>query len=499
MSDAQTTAGFRQRWQALRRFVNEDIWDVELSALNPPRRHGIQLLRVLQLVWRDFRDDECLLHASALTFSTMMSLVPVVALSLALARGLGGQEVAQDWIRHRVSEWTSGFGHMPTLVSTTDSGAPSAEDADAAAETPDPDAVAADALARQINRIVEAGFEKMGNVSFGALGGVGLGVLVWMVIAVLGQVEASFNRVWGVTIERPFWRKFTDYLSVLFILPLLLIAASSLPLADFATRYLDATSAGVVRGILGSGALKHATVLVMTTLAFTFLIMFMPNTRVRATAGLTGGAVAALCFLVWLWVCASLQVGAARAGKIYGSFATLPILLAWVNVSWQIVFIGAEVAFAVQNANTYRLEHGAYRANVRARMIVALSVVADAARQMLSDGRPFDVAQYARERGVPVRLLYGTLDELVKAGLMAEVTGAQGQFALLRAPDTIHVSEVMQVVMRAGVQPGVLGLGRVPAPVIEAFERCAKGADDAVAGVTVRDVAMANVPIGVRS
>ncbi len=479
------------------RFVTDEVWDVELSALSVRRRFGVNAIRVVQLVIKDFRKDECPLHAAALTFSTMMSIVPVLALSLALARGLGGEDAAKGWIREGVADWTSGFSKGTNAVSGA-SGAQSSAAQVAVVVTPavsNPlgaaaiDDVDPAALAKQINRIVESGFEKMENVSFRALGGVGLAVLVWMVIAVLGRVESSFNQVWGVTVERPLLRKFTDYLSVLFILPILLVAASSLPIVDFTTRYLDAHSARVVRDVLGSGLLKHLTVFTMTSLAFTFLIMWMPNARVRFLPGLAGGVITAVCFLIWLWVCAALQVGAARAGKIYGSFATLPILLAWVNVSWQIIFLGAESAFAIQNCSTYRMEQGAHRASVRARLILALSVVTDAARAMMTDGRPFSANAYAQERRIPVRFLLSTMDELIHAGLMAEVVAAPGSYVLLRTPDTIPVNDVFNCMMQAGVNPGGLGLGRVPVAVIGVVDLMDKGMDGALKGMTVRDVA----------
>lgn len=223
----ETTPPWRAKLTRVWRFVTEDVWDLELSALSVRRRFGVSALRVVQLVWKDFRRDECPLHASALTFSTLMSIVPVLALSLALARGLGGEEAAKSWIRNSVADWTSGFavveadvaGTLPTVtdVSAGLAGADGSAAANAAPRPSDP--VDPAALAHQINHMVEAGFKKMENISFGALGGVGLGLLVWMVIAVLGRVEASFNRVWGVTSERRLYRKFTDYLSVLFVLP----------------------------------------------------------------------------------------------------------------------------------------------------------------------------------------------------------------------------------------------------------------------------------------
>jgi len=510
----------RSRLEALWHFVSVEIWDVELSSLTLRRRFGVNALRVLQLMWRGFREDECPLHASALTFSTMMSIVPVLALSLALARGLGGDTAAQDWIRSRIAEWTRSFETSSALVVSSvrpeseRPGAPAATlpvtpvdgppaavvDADspgamvAPVVVRDEDEIDAEVLAQRINALVEKGFERMQKVSFGALGGVGLVLLVWMVIAVLGQVEASFNRVWGVKVERALWRKFTDYLSVLFILPLMLLAATSMPIMDLATRFLDPTGAQIIREVLGSGVLKHVTVFVMTTLVFTFLIMFMPNTRVRLVPGLTGGVITTLLFLLWLWVCAALQVGAARAGKLYGSFATLPILLAWVNVSWQIVFLGAESAFAVQNCATYHMEQNSPLASMRERLVLALALVTEAARRMVAGGA-FETNAYAREKRIPVRLLRSTIDELVKVDLLAKVADAPGRYVLLRSPESLSVREVLESLTSSGVDPVSIGMQNIPAPVVNIVKRLTQDGDSKALKMSIRDLA-ASIPSG---
>ncbi len=509
-----------ERLQAVWRFVSVEVWDVELSALSVRRRFGVNTVRVVQLVLRGFRDDECPLHASALTFSTMMSIVPILALSLALARGLGGDEAARQWVQDRVGDWTENFDRsgsardQPSTASDPD--APSdmpgvAEEGmslvkDAAeitveALTPIPskvpvkdDELDPNVLAVQINDLVEQGFERMEKVSFGAMGGVGLVLLVWMVLAVLGRVEAAFNRVWGVTTDRTLWRKFTDYLSVLFVLPLLLLAASSLPLADFATRYLDPVAAQMVRDFLGSGMLKNLMVLVMTSLVFAFLIMFMPNMRVRTVPGLTGGLITAILFLIWLWICASLQVGAARMGKIYGSFATLPILLAWVNVSWQIVFLGAESAFAIQNCSTYRYERNVPNASLRVRLTLALAIVADITRTMSTDGRPFDMHGFARARRIPVRLLLATMDDLVRGGLVALVADAPGHYVLLLPPDTLRVGDVFDRLTQSGVDSSALGVSQLPDAARRAVEDVMTGTDVSARALTIRDLATRIAP-----
>ena len=133
-------------------------------------------------------------------------------------------------------------------------------------------------LVAGIDSMVDAAFDKVDRISFKALGSIGLILLLWTVIEVMSRVESSFNRVWGVPVGRSFWRKFTDYLSVLLIVPFLLMAAWSLPVADMVSEHLRPGIAAVVGSLMRSPLLRHLNVVLMMSLCFTFLMMFMPNT-----------------------------------------------------------------------------------------------------------------------------------------------------------------------------------------------------------------------------
>ena len=263
----------RKKLSKLRRFACSDIWDVELSSLSKLSRFGARALRVVHLVFRGFLDDECPLHASALTYSTIMSIVPILALSLALARGFGTEQIARERIRTAIADWTDTFTSEVVPTNTVSVGADVAMVTGVVAPVSSPVGTTTSneefALAEEIQALVDTAFEKVANISFAALGGVGLVLLLWMVVMVLGRVEAAFNRVWGIKKGRPIWRKFIDYLFAVFILPFLMLMASSLPVADFATRFANEHTAEFIRALLGSGFLKDLTVFCMTSLTFT--------------------------------------------------------------------------------------------------------------------------------------------------------------------------------------------------------------------------------------
>lgn len=475
------------QWRRLVRrsgtFLKRDVWDLDLATRPWLKSLGVRFLRVVILVFRGFKDDECSMHASALTFSTLMAIVPILALCLSMARGLGDADTAKHWLQDRVQDWTETFKTAPAVSATN--GAPTGA---GVGENTESDEDLQNELAMRINLLVEKGFEKVDNINFARLGTVGLVLLIWMVIEVLGRVERSFNRVWGIVAGRTVWRRFTDYLSVLLILPILIVAAASMPVVDMVTRYMPPDTAALIQQFAASGLFKNGLVLLMTTLAFAFVIMFMPNTTMNVRSGLTGGFVSAVLFLIWLWICAMVQVGAARYGKIYGSFAVAPIVLAWVHVSWQIVLFGAEVAFSVENCDTFRMEQSASDANVRARLTLTLSVVAEAARCMEAKAAPFDLAKYGHERRLPVRLLNAVTEELVRGGYMVPVSDRSGVYVLLRSPASIPVKEIVDVVLNAGSGVKALGLVRVDTEVLAAVKQAFDGMNGTLADLTVEQL-----------
>lgn len=518
------------RLARVRRFLTEDVWDVELNSISGLRRIGVNAFRVLHLVVRGFHKDECPLHASALTFNTLMSIVPILALSLSIARGFGAGDMVQAKISHFIVEKLEEFqpadpaAPLPDEDAQPDPGpsaAPTDPDAQARGTklsvTPpamggadpdtgidrgdfDPEAggvttlstkavvgvnesndVIRDDIAKRVDALLEQIFSYVDRISFAALGGAGLMLLVWSVFSVLGRVEFSFNRVWGVTRPRTLVRKCTDYMGVLLLTPFLVILSSSLPAMNIVQRFpLPDTMAMVLANILASGWVKQATEVFLVALSFSVFIMVMPNTRVRFPPAFCGGMVAAVLFIIWLWICVRLQGVIVRQSEIYGSFAIIPIVLLWVLFSWEIVLFGAEVAFAVQNCTTYRMEQSAGRASTESKIIVALHVVSQAVDAIRDDRGPFDASAYAEANGIPVRLLNEVLAELRDARLLARVTDEPDSYVPLRAPENVRVKDVVSAIMRSGAGPETFGLERLNARLHETLGEIEASAENLV-------------------
>jgi membrane protein len=443
-----------------REFIRRDVWTIHCGGLPWFRRLGVYAVRLGSLVISGFKSDQCPLHAASLTFFSLMALIPVLALTLALARAFGGADLAKAQFDKQLDGW------MVQIEQSVEAKV----QAEGVAEGEVPEELA-QVFTSQVREISDKLFAQLDQLKFGTLGGIGAVLLFWTVIGMLGQVESSFNRVWGVEQSRPLMRKCADYLFVCLVLPFLVTAASSVPVAAMITGFMDKTVGGVasdaVRTLLGSGLFKLSVTLTVGTLAFAFLLGFMPNARVKLIPALTGGFVTVVLFGGWLKLCAMLQIGIGRYSTLYGSFAVLPILLLWVCTSWQIILLGAEIAFAVQNCDTYVLEQNAANASLRARLLLALTLCAETARRAREkEGGPFAAEAFARRRGIPVRFVKDILEDLVRNGILAGVAGRPGEYLLARCGGSLTVADVTKAMLDEGEPPEALGLGNLSDSVL---------------------------------
>jgi membrane protein len=427
----------------LRKFFLHDIWEIEMSSLSAVRRFAVGCLRVVQLVVRGFSEDECLLHASALTYVTLMAMVPVLAIVFSVLKGLGAGQEALD-------KFTEALATMPD----------------------------------QFRVFVENLLFSVSNANVVAVGWIGVIALLLMVVQMLSSIEMSFNRVWGIKTARNILRKTANYISTLVVVPILIMAALavSATLSSEAFIHKLGLAASAYRSFL------HITPLFASWLAFSFLYVFMPNTRVRAMPALVSGLVATLLWIGWQKMYIALQVGVARYNVLYGTFLAVPIFLTWLYFGWVIVLLGAEVAFAIQNHSTYQMERTASAASTRSRLLLVLSVVLHAARAQQTDHPQFEVAGYAREHRVPIRLLNDIVRVLVGAGLLAETAAKEGCYVLLKAPEKIRVYDIIDMILQDGTRPETLGLVPSDAEIESVLASLDKSVTGALDQTTVRDL-----------
>ncbi len=293
-------------------------------------------------VVRRFLDNNCAMHAAGLTYFSLLAVVPVLCCILVAAKACRVDEYARTQINAKID----------SLIVEIESG----QDADvpfiAAAEGPEREKkrIAASEFAHQARALSNELFGRVEQFDVGTLGWVGFGFLLWTVISSLASVETSFNGIFGVAKARPVWKRAYLYLFIMVVLPVFATVAMSMPVLRTVESVVTATmgrlwltkwaSDGLV-GLLESRLFSLSFTLAASSLAFGFFFWVVPNCRVRFRRAWVGGLVTALLFGGWLKVCAVAQVGIAKSSALYGSFAFLPIVLAWLYMSWQIVLAGA--------------------------------------------------------------------------------------------------------------------------------------------------------------
>ena len=366
-------------------FAKQDIWRIRRTELPPGKSLFINLLRVLILSIRGFDEDKCQLRASALTFYSLISIVPVAAMAFGIAKGFGFEKVLEAQLQSKLA------GHEEVF-----------------------------------NNIVRFSHSLLENTKGGLIGGVGVIVLFWAVIKVLGHIENSFNDIWGIKEQRTLGRKFGDYLSIMLIGPVLIIISSGV------TVFVTTQMTLIMKKIAILGAFNPLILLLIKLFPlvliwglFTFLYIFMPNTKVRFSSGLIAGIIAGTIFQFTQWIYISFQVGAAKYNAIYGSFAALPLFLAWVQLSWLIVLYGAELSFAHQNVDTYEFEPDARQASHRLKMLLSLQVAHHLVTKFAAGETSPTARQTSHDLGIPIRLVNEILFELVESGIVSGTETAQ--------------------------------------------------------------------------
>ena len=368
----------------MQKFLKQDIWRIRAREAKGLRGKCVRLLRIFLLSFSQFSSDMCSLRASALTFFSLLSIVPVLAMSFGIAKGFGLDKL----LREKLIEAMQGQQEVLTRIMTF-------------AET------------------------MLDNTKGGLVAGVGVAVLVWSVIQVLGNIESSFNDIWGIKRQRTLGRKFTDYLSLMLIVPVLYIVATS------ATVFAASQVTAITQKIAFLGTVAPLMMLGLKILSFlvfggllTYLYIAMPNGKIQFKSALLGGIVAGVLYQVVQWIYIRFQVGVSSAGAIYGSFAALPLFLIWLQMSWRIVLYGAELAFSHQNEQTFEFEQDCLSASYEIRKLLSLRIAQVCVSRFTAGLPPLSAEEIAAELEMPVRLTRDLIFRLTEANIL---TTSQGE------------------------------------------------------------------------
>ena len=290
-----------------------------------------------------FLDNNCSMHAAGLTYFALLAVIPVLCCVLVAAKACKVDELARDQINARIDAVIEEIerGQDDKIAEYL----PSKSEAEREQKR-----IAAKEFATTARKISNELFERVEQFDVGTLGWIGFGFLLWTVISSLASVETSFNQIWAVKEARKIWKRAYMYLFIMIIIPVLATVAMSVPILNIAKDIIVATLGATwltkwagdgMIWLLDSTAFRLAMTLFFSSLLFGFLYWVLPNCKVPWKVSWLGGVLVAVVFGAWIKICAVAQVGIAKSSALYGSFAFLPIVLAWLYMSWQIVLIGA--------------------------------------------------------------------------------------------------------------------------------------------------------------
>jgi membrane protein len=389
--------------------LNDYIWHTPLSELS--RRHMILIkqLRIVILAARGFSSDNVQLRASALTFYSLLSVVPVAAIAFALAKGFNLDQDLQK-----------------TIIEKT--------------------AIQDKEL---IQRILSVAQNAVQETKGGYIAGVGVIVLFWSVMSLLDRIESSFNHIWQISNPRPWFRKFADYLTIMLIAPILIILSGSVTIAissglpDFISR---APILNFFKPVVSF--LIQFSPYIIWWFVLTVLFMVMPNTKVRFRSALVAGIIAGTILQLIQWVYLDLQVGITKLNTIYGSFAAIPLFIILLQSSWLVVLMGAEISFANQNVSRYELESAALNISNYHKRALTLLIMNLVIRNFATGEKPLSSELISQKLKIPVRLVRDIIQDLSAADLISIVHGDDEKERLFQPAVDINTLSVIFVLSR---------------------------------------------------
>lgn len=362
----------KEKIARLFKFLTYDIWRVNKGDRSVNRINFYNIVKAFILAFRNISGTDISIRASALTYSTLLAIVPILAVLFAIARGFGFQNIVE-------SQLFSFFAGQKEV------------------------------LEKAMVYIDKSLRYAQGGIFLG----IGVVLLLYTVVNLLSNIENNFNKTWGIKKDRPYHRMFTDYLALIIIAPIFMVANAGISI------FLTSVDYALV-GIVVSPLLKIAPYLI-TIFLFTFIFIYIPNTKVKFVPALIGGVFAGTSFQLFQWLYISGQIWISKYNAIYGSFAALPLLLLWLQLTWFITLLGVELSFAYQNINKFSFENETDNISRRYRDFVIIMIMSLITKRFEKGEKPYTADELSESYKIPTKLTSNILYFLEDVGLILEV------------------------------------------------------------------------------
>jgi membrane protein len=423
------------------------------------------------LVGKSFVRNRCPVRAAALSFATLLALIPMLAVAISVTSSMLKSQ-GEEKIYAAIDKVVSSIVPPETnsvMETNLSAGAPE----NSTAEMPVVSVSAQKEAAKWIHDFVQ-------NTQSGKLGVVGMLVLLYIAITMLVNIEATFNDIWGVTRGRTWLSRIILYWATITLGPLLLAGAFALA----GSPHFQATK-GAVSGTVIGGFIFELLPLVMLWLVFALVYQLVPHTKIHFGAALVGGIVGGTLWHlnnVFGFLFASRGVS---YSKIYGSLGLVPVFMAGLYFSWLIVLFGAQVAYAFQNRKAYLQDKLLENVNQRGREFIALRLMTAIGQRFQSGEPPVTLQKISAELGIPTRLAQQVLQPLLAARIVAEISGSEPGYSVARPLDAITAHHVLHALRTGGGQGLPMREGPVRTEVLGEFARIEEAEQLAASSITM--------------
>ena len=345
--------------------LKDGIWRVSEENMSPMKILLLEVVKKVLLAVRFFTTKRVMSSASALTYSTLLAIVPILAVVFAVARGFGYNKYIEIWFRDALRS-------QPQV---------------------------ADVIVGFVNSYLI-------HTKSGVFLGVGLVFMLYTVMMLVSNIEATFNDIWQVKKKRSIFRTFTDYFAMIFLIPIVIVLTSGL---------------SIFIATVNDSLLDFYPFVLMSAL-FVGLYVFMPNTHVRIRSCILPGIMAGVAMQALQIVYIHSQIWVSSYNAIYGSFAALPMFMLWVQISWTICLFGAELCYTSQNLDYYDFNTTSQDISHRFQILISATIMGYLCRRFDEGGKPLTVNELRDASNVPIRVVNDLLYRLVDAGVAIEIT-----------------------------------------------------------------------------
>ena len=355
-------------------FLTDEIWRVTPDEVSPLRFRLYSYLKVIMLSISRYEEDRIQVRASALTYSTLLSIIPILAILFAIARGFGFDTIIEEQLRQGMTDQQSEL--ILTWIKSY-----------------------------------------LKHAQSGIFIGIGLIMLMWSILILTDNIERSFNAIWQIKRPRSIFRKITDYFSMILLLPLLIVISSGLTI--FMTTYIK----DMENFLLLAPIMQFLVSLIPYALTwgmFIGLFIFIPNTKVQLRHACIPGILTGTAFQAFQYFYVNSQIWISNYNAIYGSFAAIPMFLLWTQISWTICLFGAEMSYASQNLDSFDFRKETAHISRRYHDFFCTIILSAIRKRFQQDQKPYTSKELSRELQIPIRLTQKILYELQDISLIYE-------------------------------------------------------------------------------